>query len=692
MWILLTSMALLFLFGAIWLGGWFLGATLGVKIGLSLFVVAAAMLTWLIVLLVQRRHAAQLERGLVAQGAKQVDGASAERRDQIRALQEQVLRAIAALKHSRLGGRGGAAALYALPWYVIVGPPGAGKTTAIRHSGLSFPLDQGAAYRGTGGTRNCDWWFTNDAILLDTAGRYATNPGDQAEWLGFLDLLRKHRKQKPINGLLVALSIQDLAGAEQIDTIAKQMRARIDEVTRHLKLLVPVYVVFTKVDLVAGFTECWADLRKSERGQIWGATFPTQHSGDPRASFEREFDSLVHALRARALRRMTGERSVDARRRVLQFPSELAALKENLASFVSILFQQNAFQETPAIRGFYLTSGTQTVRPTALVAASILAAMGLRAASVPPGGNQAPSIEAKSYFLTDLFHKVIFPDQKLAGHTEGEKRRQLLVRGAFAGLALLLASGLVLPAGCTFSRNRDLIQKTAEIGRALEGVAWDDPALSTETVGLLAPAETQLRQLEAWNKETPVQLGWGMYSGERLFDGLRDAYVAALARAMLTKTRAGLEDRLRALESAPVRTSENFNRDFDALKLYLMLGEAGHMDPAWAAPRLIRQWEIMPHPHAKGEAEALAPHVLYLCELLARGDVRPWAPEVPLVTRARSILSQVPQVDRLYESLVRDANAEIAPIRREGIFYGSIGPFVKSRNGMKVDGAYTKQE
>jgi type VI protein secretion system component VasK len=31
--------------------------------------------------------------------------------------------------------------LYKLPWYVIVGEPGSGKTEAIRHSNVGFPQE-----------------------------------------------------------------------------------------------------------------------------------------------------------------------------------------------------------------------------------------------------------------------------------------------------------------------------------------------------------------------------------------------------------------------------------------------------------------------------------------------------------------------------------------------------------------------
>jgi type VI secretion system protein ImpL len=122
-----------------------------------------------------------------------------------------------------------------------------------------------------------------------------------------------------------------------------------------------------------------------------------------------------------------------------------------------------------------------------------------------------------------------------------------------------------------------------------------------------------------------------------------------------------------------------------------MLGDAAHMEPKWAAPRLVREWTEMGRAHTHGGDEDLVlEHVAYVFELLSRGELRPWECDKGLVDRSRSILAQVPQKERLYESLVRDANAELPAIRRETIFYGSSAPFVQSRKNVKVPGAYTK--
>ena len=307
---------------------------------------------------------------------------------------------------------------------MIVGPPGAGKTTALRQSGLAFPaLDprSGGGMRGIGGTRNCDWWFTNEAILLDTAGRYATEADDYDEWTAFLDTLKRYRSAKPINGVLVAVSVTDLAEAreDQVDAMAKRLRARIDEIATRLQMLVPVYVIFTKVDLVAGFVEMWGDLRKSERGQIWGVTFPLAGAErrDPGKAFEPEMDLMIEALHARALRRVGMERQPELRPRIYQFPLEVAALKNTLVEFVGSLLQPNTYRDTPILRGVYFTSGTQEGRPIDRVIGQMMRAFNLGAPMVAAPTQYAPGPGPDR--LQELLRHGPLSPRRLPGSTRG---------------------------------------------------------------------------------------------------------------------------------------------------------------------------------------------------------------------------------------------------------------------------------
>jgi type VI secretion system protein ImpL len=134
--------------------------------------------------------------------------------EKIQFLKQQMNDSIRTLRKSRLGDKRGHAALYELPWYMMIGNPAAGKSSAIQNSGLRFPFAENnkdkAAIQGIGGTRNCDWFFSTEGILLDTAGRYAIYEEDHQEWLGFLGLLKKNRKKAPINGIIIGVSIDEL--------------------------------------------------------------------------------------------------------------------------------------------------------------------------------------------------------------------------------------------------------------------------------------------------------------------------------------------------------------------------------------------------------------------------------------------------------------------------------------------------
>ncbi len=231
---LLVEIGFVFLGLLVWFAGPFFGlvtveARVKVIIGLSVLRLLVRLLDYYLA----QKNARQLETSLQVQAQQQAASARPDRQEEIGALRLQFEKAVSALKQSSLGrGRKGKAALYALPWYMFIGPPASGKSTALRHSGLQFPYmgGSGQGLQGVGGTRNCDWWFTNEAVLLDSAGRYVTHDEDQEEWFGFLDLLKKYRKGKPINGVLAAISIADLIQASVVDleAHAKWMRRRID--------------------------------------------------------------------------------------------------------------------------------------------------------------------------------------------------------------------------------------------------------------------------------------------------------------------------------------------------------------------------------------------------------------------------------------------------------------------------------
>jgi type VI secretion system protein ImpL len=682
---------------AAWAAGFFFELPLVYRI---IITVAAVLLVvgYYVVRRIRAKSAArELEQALMKQAEQQAANARPDRRAEINELQTNFRKGLSALKASRLGAGSGANALYALPWYMIVGPPGAGKTTAIRHSGLDFPIpDATTALRGVGGTKNCDWWFTNEAILLDTAGRFATQEDDREEWSAFLDMLRRYRTKAPINGVLVGISIEDVIGAteEKAEQTAKALRARIDEVMTKLQMVVPVYVVFTKVDLVAGFIETFEDLKKSERAQIWGVTFPLAKAtmDEPGRAFESEFDLLVEALHAHALRRLANARGAEKRGRIHQFPIEMRALKTPLSEFIGALLRKNTFQETPLFRGAYFTSGTQEGRPMDRVMAGMQRAFGLKmTGSIEPHQVQPAATDAKSYFLTDLFRRVIFADQFVAARTRGESRRQLFTQIGTGVAAVALAALITVPTLTSYLKNRELVQTTSALIDDAQRIDWNDKSKTTANLARLEPFRARFHELAGWKKDgAPLSYRWGMYEGNALYDSVRDAYATVMQKAMIDPTKASLEDRLRSIEANPKRTPEEFNGHYDDLKKYLMLTERDHLDVDWAAPRVTRLWSDSKGIKTPDDEAIVQLNVDEYLKQVKAAQLKPATRDDRLVNYARSELLRTPQIGRLYENLVRDTNTEIAPLKRETIFYGSVATFVSSKRNLKVDGAYTK--
>ena len=72
---------------------------------------------------------------------------------------------------------------------------------------------------------------------------------------------------------------------------------------------------------------------------------------------------------------------------------------------VQTVFAANVYQDTPLLRGVYFTSGTQEGRPIDRVMRAMASAFGIQ--GVVPEAEAAVQ-DPKSYFLRDVFGKVIF--------------------------------------------------------------------------------------------------------------------------------------------------------------------------------------------------------------------------------------------------------------------------------------------
>jgi type VI secretion system protein ImpL len=612
------------------------------SVGVRLFTIALVIACWAASLLLKRLRANRASDRLAAVVVKP---ASAEppNPEAVR-LREQFDDAIATLKEKRRGGHG----LYDLPWYVIIGAPGAGKTTALVNSGLHFPLEQRMgkqALRGVGGTRDCDWWFTDEAVFLDTAGRYTTQDSDvasdRAGWTEFLSLLRKYRRRRPVNGVILAISAHDLMlhGHGEREAHVAAVRRRLDELNRELHIQLPVYLLVTKCDLVAGFSEYFDDLAQEGRAQVWGVTFPYEQTikGEAANACPAEFDALMTRLNARVFARLEEERDVRRRARVFGFPQQMAALREALSRFVADVFVSTRFDRQALLRGVYFTSGTQEGTPID----RLLGALGRRFA-VAPDSLVSSGGRGKAYFIEHLLKQVLLAESGLAGvNRRVEMQKAALQLGAYAAAALVALLG-VIAVSVSYSRNRAYIAEVAADVEALEQVPVRTAGASIET--LLPRLEAVRAVADSANRyrsDAPWSMRWGLFQGDSLGNAARDAYSRELDGALLPQVKVRIEQRLVEYVPEPEKL-------YEYLKAYLMLAEPEHLDKLQLGFIADLEWKSA-YADDPETGAAVAKHFRSLLEY--EETLRPLPLDPSLVAQARSTVQQASIPQLIYRQL-----------------------------------------
>jgi type VI secretion system protein ImpL len=583
---------------------------------------------WSVSLLLKRLRANRASDQLVAAVVKQsqVDARPSAEAVQLR---ERFEEAVAALKQKRRSGH----SLYDLPWYVIIGAPGSGKTTALVNSGLNFPLEQRSgkgALRGVGGTRNCDWWFTDEAVFLDTAGRYTTQDSDaaadSAAWTEFLALLRKYRKRRPVNGIILTISAQDLMvqGHSGREAHVAAARRRLNELNTELKIQLPVYVLVTKCDLVAGFTEYFDDLAQEGRAQVWGVTFPYEQTrkGEAAPAFSAEFEALITRLNNRLFARLEEERDVRRRARVFAFPQQMAALRDALGQFVSDVFTSTRFDQHILLRGVYFTSGTQEGTPID----RLLGAIGRRFAVAPEAVVSTPG-RGKAYFIERLLKHVLLSESGLAGvNRRLEVQKAALQLGAYAAMAIAAVVGVIV-LSVSYSRNKAYVEQVAADVATLKLAPPVPAAASLEAMlprldAVRAVADSANR----YEEDTPFAMRWGLYQGGSLGHAARDAYVRELDGALLPRVAGRMRQRL-------IDYASESEKLYEYLKAYLMLGQPEHLDESHLGFITDLEWEAA-YGNSPATRESVTKHFRYL--LASEERLRPVALDDDLVKQARN--------------------------------------------------------
>jgi type VI secretion system protein ImpL len=597
-----------------------------------------------------KKKSADISNDLAA-SADKTDPNAEQTSEELETLKERFDDALKTLKKSNVGGQK-LRSIYQLPWYIIIGPPGSGKTTLLVNSGLQFPLADrmgGSKVQGIGGTRYCDWWFTDEAVLIDTAGRYTTQDSnvevDNKAWFGFLKLLKKHRRRRPINGIILAISMEELArqNKSERENNAAAISNRIQELYEHLGVRFPVYLMFTKCDLMAGFMEFFNDLDRHERQQVWG--FTNGLNDDPLEQFNQEFSALQAQLEARLIKRLQDERDVSRRELIYNFPMQMAASRDSVDEFLKRVFKPSRYTKTPMLRGIYFTSGTQEGTPFNRIMSQLARNFGLSRATT-----QSSPSKGKSFFIKDLMSKVIFGESGLAGaNLKAERIYKLSKR---VGLVMLLALPVLLNIGWWVSHgnNKSLASEVATsteaVSERVRRVSPNDASLNG-ILPLLNEARAMPTGYATQSESVPVSYRMGLYLGKRLGDnGTIPAYQRLLENGFLPRLMVRMEQVLKDSQHDPDKT-------YQVLKAYLMLGNPDKMDKEFVVGMIQQDWDAtLSRVMSADQITQLQQHLDALLEMDPLS--LPFDLDNNLVMTARATLANSTLADRIYAVIKSD--------------------------------------
>lgn len=301
---------------------------------------------------------------------------------------------------------------YALPWYLVIGDPGSGRSSAIRAINLSWPYGDGPLDLGMPGPL-CTYWMPEKALFIEPEQLVLGPQRDQNMLRDLCAELLEKRPREPIDGLILVLSSIALADTDErdeheIERLARSLRAYLSEVYAYLRADVPIYVVVTAYDTLWGFGDTfqWTLARKDE--EPWGFTLPVDlPAADAKGRIAAELEGLRARIESVCFDKLSTEDPPDARARAFQHLAEMRSLMDKLTGVLGFITTVNAFERTPWVRALVIGSATPGTGDRLRHRSHEFAQMGLFA----PAQSQTP--QPGGMPMHGLLDAVLMPEREI---------------------------------------------------------------------------------------------------------------------------------------------------------------------------------------------------------------------------------------------------------------------------------------
>lgn len=339
---------------------------------------------------------------------------------------------------------GDSAGFYALPWYLVIGEPGSGRTTAVRSMQMEWPGERSPLPVGLPETL-CTYWLSSEALIIEPEAK-VLGPARQPNHLKTLcSALHKLRPREPVDGILLAIDLVEIANRDEagIEEYAARLRSHLVDAGKAFQADVPVYIIATRYDVLWGFADVfqWGPERKGE--EPWGFNLPGDTTSQKAAAaIDTAIDGLAARFELFCLAKVSSEAPPDQRTRAFQHLAEVRSLLTKLRQFFRIVAMANAFERAPWIRSLIIGSAIPGTgdRPRAGVAR--FANMGLDTRLALPPGGRPGGLPIHAFLQT-----VVIPERELVPTKVRWRDDRATVITAVAAIFATIAAMIVIGTG-----------------------------------------------------------------------------------------------------------------------------------------------------------------------------------------------------------------------------------------------------
>lgn len=444
----------------------FLSRNLGLPFWILLFLLLAIVLIVLVWNLWRRSKSGGEEEGGEVVGTSTLSPQGGQRRRFTPVgLKSSFRRARATLRRN-VAGRNW---LYEIPWYLMIGEAGSGKTTALAHAGLNLPLGR-PDENSTGQRPAVGWWFFDRGVVLDVNGSMILEQegrtGDEKGWEDLVSALGESRPRRPLDGIVLTIPAHDLIGPnlEPPDVIAmkaEEIYERLWLIQKKLGFTLPVYVLVTKSDEIPGFASFAQSLPEHAREEIfgWSAPYGPETAYSPKWADEA-FSHMGRVLLQNQLEVFAEAGTLADPEGIFEFPSSFEDLHEPIRLYLNHIFKPSVYHDSFRLRGIYFTGDAEASEPTGDYPGNVHqfdpALGGGGEAGLAPWQTDGDGKSPRPTFLKHLFDNKIFAEYALAQPAGGRVLAQTRsVYRAQVTSAAILVLGLLGIAFSTFDLNAD---------------------------------------------------------------------------------------------------------------------------------------------------------------------------------------------------------------------------------------------